>query len=150
MHRRITAVARAVGLVLTLAWRAVPVQPADVAPSSLPAPPECRRALDALQAREAELIGRRSGERGGEAPGARAPDPQLAALRRRAALACLGPAAASAPLPQHLAQPPIAVPPVGLPATGAGPLSPIGAVPRPLPAPRHRRPRCPRSRRRCR
>ena len=82
---------------------------------------ECRDALAALTRREAASTDARA------PANARSPDPALQASRALAARACLA-SRADPPVPQRLAQPPLAVPPV----TTAHPVLP--AVPAPAPS----------------
>jgi hypothetical protein len=104
---------------------------------------ECRRALDALQAREASAGPQAHADRGaaqGQADagwpdrrGARASDPRLETARHLAALACLAnrPDPPRRPSPEappaRLAMPPVAVPPLSLARPAAT------ALPRPTP-----------------
>jgi len=102
---------------------------------------ECRSALQVLQVEESAVApGSRVASSGASASTAKAAagtldhasphvlNPKLAGARRSAAAACLASRADPAPLPQHLAQPPIAVAPV------ATPPAPIGATAAPRPA----------------
>lgn len=75
---------------------------------------DCRRALEALEARETALLASR---KDGAQPDARdrpAPDARLQTLRQQAARACLGHRADPAAAPRQTARPPIVVPPVGV------------------------------------
>jgi hypothetical protein len=116
MYRFVYASAAAFAASAAMAQAGDPLRSAD-----------CRRALDVLQAQEAAAaaLPLSDGQPAGRKRlGANAP---LETARRRAAGACLG-ARADAPvppLPQHLAQPAIAVAPVAMPR----PLPPL-----PLPA----------------
>ncbi|HET9977352.1 MAG TPA: hypothetical protein VFQ20_07960 [Burkholderiaceae bacterium] len=97
---------RVLGFVLSLTFTAQALAASEAASPQAPA---CRRALDALDARAAAVLG--SADR----DGARA---HIEALRRQAALACLGgrDAPRSAPL-RPRASPPVAVPSAAVAAT---------------------------------
>jgi hypothetical protein len=82
---------------------------------------DCQRALRALDADEKASAPTSPGAAAGAHPAA--PDPRLAASRRRAAQACLATRTdpPRAPQPMRLAQPPIAIAPVG---AGRAPIQP--------------------------
>lgn len=94
--------------------------------------PECRQALAALQEQEAAAAPVANVRP--PAREARALDPKLDAARRRAARSCLA-SRADPPVAGRLAQPPIAVPPVGSVRPPLPPASPGVALPARLPGP---------------
>lgn len=111
-RRFLQRLSRLIPAAAALAAGAVPAQPQGDPLDSA----DCRRALAALQAQETEA--------------AQAPEAarlRLDVLRRRAAQACLQRRAdppAPLPPPGRLAQPPLAVPPVSLPASAPRPARP--------------------------
>jgi hypothetical protein len=97
--------------------------------------PDCRQALDALQAQEAKLAA--MPQAGPQGLRDREAVAQLKTLRRQAARACLGGRGETPPLPQHIDQRPVIVPPVNnnAPAPPAPPQRPAPpAVSMPKPA----------------
>jgi len=118
-----------------VALTAITLAPAAPAARSAEAPAadglesaDCRQALDSLQAQENAAVA------APQPDGQPRLDARLQALRRQAARACLGGNGDPQPAAQHLAQPPIVVPPIGavrpLPQPGLAP-----APPAPPPAP---------------
>jgi hypothetical protein len=96
----------------------------------------CQRALELLQAREAEL----AAAAGTDTPPRTPTDARWQSLRGQAARACLGrDSAASAP-PGRSAQPPVAVPPVVAPPAPAETAQRRTPGPLPSPVPGHRPP----------
>src|SRR5688572_20800151 len=89
----------------------------------------CQRALESLQAREAELAAAVRADTPPRTP----TDARWQALRGQAARACLGrDSAASAP-PGRLAQPPVVVPPVVVPPAPAEAAQRRSPLPAPVP-----------------
>lgn len=131
---------RRLAAALIAAWGAGAAQGADPLQAA-----ECRQALDALQTQEGAAAAEPHASAHFEADGfRRVPDAKLAAARRRAALACLasrpddGVPSRSPPeaLQGRLAQPPIAVAPVGgVPPRLASPRSIESMPSRPQPRP---------------
>lgn len=92
--------------------------------------PACRRALDALQAHEAQLPVQGSAS----SPATRDALARHAGLRRQAARACLG-GSGTEPPPQRL-RAPVVVPPAGVPLPPAAPAVPPARPPAlPVPPP---------------
>ena len=99
----------------------------------------CDDALQALEAREAQLAAERPDAE--PDPGMRpVPDAKLEALRRRASVACLGGRSTAPPQRQRFAEPPVSVPPVAVPPPGAARASPPRRMLPAAPPPQARRP----------
>jgi len=132
MHRAPLGITAIVALMAGSIEAAGPPPAADADPLHAPA---CVAALKTLQGEETGLTAGRSPSmampssagpssaeaRAGEPP-PRAARPALVAARRQAAIACLASRADPPPAPQRMAQPPIAVAPVGAGSTAAGPV----------------------------
>jgi hypothetical protein len=93
---------------------------------------DCRRALDSLQAREAEL----AADSAPKTP----TDARWQTLRGQAARACLGRENAASAPSGRLAQPPVAVPPVIVPPAPAETAQRRSPAPLPAPVPGYRPP----------
>ena len=89
---------------------------------------DCRRALQALEAREAELLASRKDGARADDRDRPAPDARLQTLRQQAARACLGDRADAATPPRQTARPPIVVTPVGIGPPASKPPLPAAAA----------------------
>jgi hypothetical protein len=95
----------------------------------------CQRALESLQAREAELAVARA-----DTAASTPTDTRWQALRGQAARACLGRDSTASTAPGRSAQPPMAVPPVAVPPAPAETARRRSPAPLPAPGPTYRPP----------